>query len=72
MGLGTRKPETREKNPNFLVPEPDLNLRNGTQTWLKPKTRNLAENPIFFGTQSRPDLNRTRLLLPKPITNTEM
>ena len=37
MYWGTRKPETRGKNPTFLEPEPDPNWR--TKTRVKPKTR---------------------------------
>ena len=36
MGLGTRKPKTQEKNPTFLVAEPDPNLINGTRTQPEP------------------------------------
>ena len=34
MGTRTRKPETRGKNPTFLLPEPDPNLKTNTRTMM--------------------------------------
>ena len=47
MGLWTRKPETRGKNPTFLLPEPNPNPKIETRPI--PETQHLKpENPRVF------------------------
>ena len=47
MSSGTRKPETRGKNPTFLLPEPDPNPKTDTRTKLETR-HSKPENPRFF------------------------
>ena len=65
------QPETREKTPTFLVPKPDPNPRNGTQT--QPESDFCYPNPsivMYSGFQypPKPEENPT-FLVPEPNPN---
>ena len=54
MGTQTRKPETRGKNPTFLVPEPEKWYSNLT------RTRLLLPEPIYSDVFGLPKIPKTR------------